>query len=44
MIKRMLMTLLCLLLLCGASAGAEDIFEKMDDAMYRIVLRMLNEN
>ena len=44
MIKRMLMTLLCLLLLCGASAGAEDIFEKMDDAMYRIVLRTETED
>lgn len=44
MIKRILMILLGLLLLCGAVACAEEAYEKIDNAMYRIVLRTETED
>lgn len=37
--KRVLLMIMTLLLLLTASAGAEEMYEKLNDALYRIVLR-----
>ena len=39
MYKRILLLALSLLLMMGLTAQAEDVYEKINDAMYRIVLR-----
>lgn len=44
MIKRILVILLGLMLLCGASAGAEELYEMVNDVLYRIVLRTETED
>lgn len=44
MIKRILMIWLTFLLLCGVSACAEEAYARIDNAMYRIVLRTETED